>query len=90
MIEMMNDEEFYEYKKNLIKETFTEEDFLSCEKTKQILEDNFLTAIETERIVLAPTLFFCLVPSSLINKLSILLVIYKIHNKSPKFKNNIL
>ena len=41
MIEMMDDEEFYTYKKNLIKETFTEDDYLSCEKTRQILEDEF-------------------------------------------------
>ena len=41
MITMMDDEEFYKYKKNLIKESFTEEDFLSCDKTRQILEDEF-------------------------------------------------
>jgi hypothetical protein len=41
MIEMMDDEEFYNYKKNLIKESFTEDDYLSCDKTRQILEDDF-------------------------------------------------
>ena len=41
-VENMDDEEFYQYRCNLIKETFTEEDFLSCEKTRQRLEDEFL------------------------------------------------
>ena len=40
-VEFMNDDEFYEYRRKLIKETFTEEDFLSCDKTRQILEDEF-------------------------------------------------
>ena len=31
----------YTYKKNLIKETFTEEDYLSCDKTREILENEF-------------------------------------------------
>jgi hypothetical protein len=40
-VEFMTDDELYEYRRKLIKETFTEEDFLSCDKTRQILEDEF-------------------------------------------------
>ena len=40
-LEYMNDDEFYEYRRNLVKETFTEEDFLSCEKTRERLVAEF-------------------------------------------------
>jgi len=40
-VEFMTDDELYEYRRKLIKDTFTEDDFLSCDKTRQILEDEF-------------------------------------------------
>jgi len=40
-LDYMNDDEFYEYRRNLVKETFTEEDFLSCEKTRERLVAEF-------------------------------------------------
>ena len=40
-LEYMNDDEFYEYRRNLVKETFTEDDFLSCEKTRDRLVAEF-------------------------------------------------
>ena len=40
-IDNMSEEEFYEYRKNLIKETFTVEDFLSCDTTRKRLYNEF-------------------------------------------------
>ena len=41
-IDNMSEEEFYEYRRNLIKETFTEEDFLSCSITRSRLQNEFI------------------------------------------------
>jgi len=40
-IDNMSEEEFYEYRRNLIKDTFTEKDFLSCEITRKRLFNEF-------------------------------------------------
>jgi len=41
-IDNMSEEEFYEYRRNLVKETFTEEDFLSCSTTRARLQNEFI------------------------------------------------
>jgi hypothetical protein len=41
-IDNMSEEEFYEYRRNLVKETFTEEDFLSCSITRARLQNEFI------------------------------------------------
>ena len=41
-IEKMTEEELIEYKQSLIKEIFTEDDFLECDDTREILENEFL------------------------------------------------
>lgn len=41
-IEKMTEDELFEYKQSLIKETFTEDDFLQCDDTREILENEFL------------------------------------------------
>jgi hypothetical protein len=41
-IDNMTEEEFYEHRRNLIKETFTEEDFLSCPTTRVRLQNEFI------------------------------------------------
>ena len=41
-IDNMSEDEFYEYQKNLVKETFTEEDFLSCSATRTRLQNEFI------------------------------------------------
>jgi len=40
-LDNMSEDEFYEYRRNLIKETFTEEDFLSCTITRDRLMNEF-------------------------------------------------
>ena len=37
MMDKMSEEDLYEYRRNLLKDTFTEEDFLSCDITRQRL-----------------------------------------------------
>ena len=41
-IDNMSEEEFYEHRRNTIKETFTEEDFLSCSTTRTRLQNEFM------------------------------------------------
>jgi len=41
-IDNMSEEEFYEHRRNLIKEMFTEEDFLSCTITRERLQNEFI------------------------------------------------
>lgn len=41
-IDNMTEEEFYEHRRNLIKETFTEEDFMSCPTTRVRLQNEFI------------------------------------------------
>jgi len=41
-IDNMTENEFYEYRRNLVKDTFTEEDFLSCNITRTRLENEFV------------------------------------------------
>ena len=41
-IDNMSEEEFYEHRRNTIKETFTEEDFLSCSITRARLQNEFI------------------------------------------------
>ncbi len=36
-VEFMTDDELYEYRRKLIKDTFTEDDFLSCDKLVLII-----------------------------------------------------
>jgi hypothetical protein len=45
-IDNMSEEEFYEYRRNFIKETFTEEDYLSCSVTNARLQNEFIWAWE--------------------------------------------
>ncbi len=45
-IDNMSEDEFYEYRRNLIKETFTINDFLSCDITKNRLLNEFLFVFE--------------------------------------------
>ena len=41
-IDKMTEEELFEYKQSLIKEILTEDDFLKCDDTREILENEFL------------------------------------------------
>ena len=41
-IDKMTEDELFEYKQSLIKETFTEDDFLQCDDTREMLENEFL------------------------------------------------
>lgn len=41
-IDNMTEDEFYEHRRNLIKETFTEEDFMSCPTTRVRLQNEFI------------------------------------------------